>query len=106
MSTAGEKPDAESLRKDIEESREELGDTVEALAGKADVKGRAKAKVEEGKEELRELKEGAKAKARSAADQAKEQPAPTGGIVAAVLGALGIAWLMRRRRRRKRDRAS
>ena len=36
----------EEIRADIEQTREELGDTVEALAAKTDVKAQAKAKVQ------------------------------------------------------------
>jgi hypothetical protein len=36
----------EEIRQDIARTREELGDTVEALASKTDVKGQARAKVE------------------------------------------------------------
>ena len=39
--------DPETIRSEIEETREQLGETVEALADKADVKSHAKAKVEE-----------------------------------------------------------
>ncbi|WP_055469506.1 DUF3618 domain-containing protein [Streptomyces ardesiacus] len=35
----------DELRRQIEQTRGELGDTVEELAGKADVKGRAKARA-------------------------------------------------------------
>jgi hypothetical protein len=35
------------LRAEIEQTREQLGDTVEALAAKADVTGRSKAKIAE-----------------------------------------------------------
>ncbi|PZT69791.1 DUF3618 domain-containing protein [Streptomyces sp. SW4] len=35
----------DELRRQIEQTRSELGDTVEELAGKADVKGRAKARA-------------------------------------------------------------
>ena len=38
-------PEPEEIRQEIVEAREELGDTVEALAEKADVKGRAKQKA-------------------------------------------------------------
>ena len=41
--------DPEELRREIEHTREELGDTVEALAYKADVKAQAKERVEEAK---------------------------------------------------------
>ena len=36
---------AEEIRDDIEQTREQLGDTAAALAGKADVKARAKEKI-------------------------------------------------------------
>jgi uncharacterized protein DUF3618 len=38
---------AEDLRRDIEQTREELGDTAAALGAKADVKGRAKERANE-----------------------------------------------------------
>jgi len=37
----------DELRRDIEQTREELGDTAAALGAKADVKGRAKERVNE-----------------------------------------------------------
>ncbi|HUR87311.1 MAG TPA: DUF3618 domain-containing protein [Solirubrobacteraceae bacterium] len=42
----------EALLVEIEETREELGATVEALAHKADVKAQVHEKVEEGREQL------------------------------------------------------
>ena len=44
--SAGAKPDVEALREDIKQTRAELGETVQALAAKADVKARAKEQVE------------------------------------------------------------
>jgi hypothetical protein len=41
--------DPEQIREEIEETRRELGDTVEALAAKADVKALANEKVERAK---------------------------------------------------------
>jgi hypothetical protein len=38
------------IREDIEQTREELGETVEALAAKTDVKAQARAKVQETKQ--------------------------------------------------------
>jgi len=46
--------DPAALRAEIAEIRADLGDTVEALAAKADVKAQAHAKVEQTKEQLRE----------------------------------------------------
>ncbi|MEU0739747.1 DUF3618 domain-containing protein [Streptomyces sp. NPDC006134] len=42
---AGGAKGPDELRRQIEQTRHELGDTVEELAGKADVKGRAKARA-------------------------------------------------------------
>jgi hypothetical protein len=44
----------EEIRADIEQTRAEVGDTVEALAAKTDVKARAQERVEEVKETVRE----------------------------------------------------
>ncbi len=41
-----EAQDPEAIKEQIEATREELGDTVEALASKTDVKAQAKRKVE------------------------------------------------------------
>ncbi len=46
--TASEQPDdAQQLREEIERTREHLGETVEQLAAKVDVKGRAQARAAE-----------------------------------------------------------
>ena len=37
--------DSETIRREIEATREDMGDTVDALGSKADVKGRAKGAV-------------------------------------------------------------
>jgi hypothetical protein len=66
------------IQADIEATREELGDTVEALTEKADVKKQAKRKVDE-------------AKAKVAANQ--DGFAVIGGVVA--VGLL-VVWIRRR----------
>jgi uncharacterized protein DUF3618 len=66
----------EQLREEIQATREELGETVEAFADKADVKAHAKEKVEE-----------IKSRARSRA------PLIAG---AGILVALIVLWLIRR----------
>lgn len=59
----------DEIREDIEETREELGDTAAALAQKADVKGQAKAKVRDAKQRA-----GAKADSiKEAATEKKEE---------------------------------
>jgi ElaB/YqjD/DUF883 family membrane-anchored ribosome-binding protein len=55
----------EEIRADIEQTREELGDTVEALAAKTDVKARAQDRVTE-------IKDAAQAKREQIAGKARE----------------------------------
>lgn len=104
----------EEIRADIEQTREDLGDTAAALAEKADVKGQAKAKAEDIKKALGSKKEEASAKAKdmgrkareatpesvgegahSAMTHAQENPVPV-GLVAAFLGGLMVGWMLAR----------
>ena len=101
-------PDPEELRREIDETRAELGDTVEALSHKADVKGRAKDKVEERKQavsakadELKQKVSGAtpddvKSAASDAAGTARERP-EIPAIAGALLFGLLLGWLLGRR---------
>lgn len=57
----------DEIREEIEQTREQLGDTVEALGAKTDVKGRAQEKVEEVKGTARAKVEEVKEKVASAA---------------------------------------
>ena len=99
----------EDIRSDIEETREQLGETVEALAEKADVKGQAKAKVDETKQRFTRKATDAKEKiagaspdqaktaASSAASTAQDRPLPfaVGGAFAV---GLVIGLLIAKRR--------
>jgi ElaB/YqjD/DUF883 family membrane-anchored ribosome-binding protein len=58
--------DPEQLQREIEQTREQLGDTVEALAQKADVKAQAKRKIEQTKETVTDKKERLVGKAKEA----------------------------------------
>jgi uncharacterized protein DUF3618 len=82
--------DTEQLRREIERTRTELGQTVEALSHKADVKAQARARAEVAKQQARQRAELVKG-------QARERPAlPLAvGIGVAVVG----LWLLRRKRR-------
>jgi vacuolar-type H+-ATPase subunit E/Vma4 len=74
MSTADNTQEArspEEIRADIEQTREEVGDTVEALAAKTDVKAQAREKVEEIKGTVRAKADEVKAKAQTRADEVK-----------------------------------
>ncbi|HWT24704.1 MAG TPA: DUF3618 domain-containing protein [Solirubrobacteraceae bacterium] len=62
----GEEPTPEQLRTEIEQTRAELGDTVEALAAKSDVKTRAREKADEFKRTATSKKDELVAKAKGA----------------------------------------
>jgi paraquat-inducible protein B len=83
--------DPETLRRDIEQTRSELGATVEALSQKADVKSQVKEKVDEGKVQLRERQEAVR-------KDVAERPAPFAAGAAVGVGVL-VLWAVRRRRR-------
>jgi hypothetical protein len=63
--------DPEEIEQEIEQTREELGDTVAAVTDKADVKKQAKAKVSGAKKKAAEKKDAAKQKAADTTQQAK-----------------------------------
>jgi ElaB/YqjD/DUF883 family membrane-anchored ribosome-binding protein len=94
----------EEIRADIEQTREDLGDTVEALAAKTDVKGQAKAKVDSVKEKVSGAKAGAAEHTPSSArdgfaqasETARSNPVPTAAI-AAFVGGLLVGIVLARR---------
>jgi len=61
------KPDVALLRAEIQQTRHDLGETVQALAAKADVKARAKDQVEQTKQRVKAQASGAADKVRDAA---------------------------------------
>jgi len=95
-----EAKDPEQIREEIEETRRELGDTVEALAAKADVKARVHDKVETTKESVAHKRDDLLGKARGASpdsvtagasqatQKARENPVPMAAIGAFVVGFL------------------
>ncbi len=99
--------DPEEIQREIEQTREQLGDTVEALAQKADVKAQAKQKLEDTKETVSQKREQLLGKARestpdsatSAAAQAS-QKAQENPVPLAALGGLAIGFLIGRLTRR------
>ena len=82
----------EEIRESIAQTREELGDTVAALAAKTDVKARAKEKAAlvkaQGSQKLRERLEGISRQVR-----ANPRPAAIGAAATAGL----LVWRLRRR---------
>jgi len=81
------------LREDIEQTRQQLGQTAEALAAKADVKARTKQKVSQ-------VKEQAAARATQAREQAADgwlsNPSALAAAAAVVFAGIAIAAWRRR----------
>jgi ElaB/YqjD/DUF883 family membrane-anchored ribosome-binding protein len=101
---------AEEIRADIEQTREQVGDTVEALAAKTDVKAQAKQKVDEIKGNVRERGENLKSRAQSTTPESAQQSA--GQVVArvrenpapaAIGGAILLGFLLGRLTGRRKD---
>jgi ABC-type hemin transport system substrate-binding protein len=88
--------DPRLLAEEIERTREQLGETVEALAAKVDVKARAQ-------EKANQLTERVEAKARRAAktvQQMRRRPVPL-AVSAGVVGAAVVVTLLIMRWRRR-----
>ena len=97
----GEPRSPEAIRADIAQTRQEVGDTVEALAAKTDVKARAHEKVDEIRATVRSktqssTPEGAQKGGRQVVDTVRANPAPFALAGAALFGFL-VARLTGRR---------
>lgn len=109
--------DPEALRKDIEATRQQLADTVDALSYKADVRARAQDKARELREQLAETGRRAKTEALNRVphtpEEARGQARQLGGrvrerpawVVGAVVVLIGLLLLGRRRGKRATTRA-
>ena len=92
--------DPAQIQHDIEQTREELGDTVEALAQKADVKAQAKQKIDETTASIAQKREQLLGKAKEASpdsaataatqasQKARENPLPLAAAAAFAFGFL------------------
>jgi len=106
--------DPDTIREEIEATRQELGDTIEALAEKTDLRAQAKHKLEKTKAYASEKKDDLLAKeenllgkateaspdsvasaANQAAQKARKNPVPL-----AAIGAFALGWAVGRRSRR------
>jgi DNA anti-recombination protein RmuC len=97
QSTAGETKTPEEIRAEIEQTREQLGDTVEALAEKTDVKTQARNRIQAVKEAAAEaMPESVDAGVEQISSTVRERPLPfaTGGAFAA--GVI-VGWRLGRR---------
>ncbi|MDX6302137.1 MAG: hypothetical protein QOF53_3351 [Nocardioidaceae bacterium] len=115
-----QKPDIEELQANIEQTRQELGDTVEALTAKLDVKSRAKARVNDtklrtkaqlndvqarAKGQLSDVQARAKglttqARSKATTDDGKPAPAALAGAGAVLASLLLVTGLVVWRKRR------
>jgi hypothetical protein len=92
------KPDIGQLQADIEQTRQELGETVDALTAKLDVKSRARARLSNTKERAVVQLRGVQAKATT--DEGKPAPAVLAGagVLAAVVVLATTLAVWRKRR--------
>jgi ElaB/YqjD/DUF883 family membrane-anchored ribosome-binding protein len=96
----GSEKSPEEIRADIDETREELGDTVEALAAKTDVKAQAKDRITQVKHTAQHRKDEFVSRARDATPDSagagaeqivstvKNRPLPFSAIAAFAVGVL------------------
>ncbi|GAA0512262.1 hypothetical protein Ade02nite_43950 [Paractinoplanes deccanensis] len=108
---AAPKPSIDELRAEIKATRAELGETVQALAAKADVKARAKDQVEQtkarAKDQVEQTKQRLLGKVRTTADRVnhtgeevvRTSPVPLPLVVAGVVAIVGVILIVRGRRR-------
>lgn len=107
--TESSNPTPDEIRDEIEQTRAELGDTVDALTAKLDVKAQVKDRVAGAKTSVTDAaakaKQAAPAPLQSALDQAQvkaaplvEQARPYGKQIAAGVGAVLVLLLALRRR--------
>jgi ElaB/YqjD/DUF883 family membrane-anchored ribosome-binding protein len=99
----------EEIRADIEQTRDEVGDTVEALAAKTDVKGQAQQRIADAKATVQRKRDELTGKAKNTTPQSaqqsgqqlvtkvRENPAPV-AISGAALAGFVLGRLTGRRR--------
>lgn len=103
------KPSVEEIRAEIKLTRAELGETVQALAAKADVKARAREQVEQTRQRVKvqavEAAERLRSRVRAATEpqdgtsDVRAGGVPVSLIVAGVVALAGIILIVRGRRR-------
>lgn len=98
--TAGT-PDIDALQADIEATREQLGETVDSLAAKLDVKGRTRARLQTSKQQatdtLLTVRDQAKDRATDENGEVHREVLIGAGVLAAATVALVVVFAVRRR---------
>ncbi len=104
----GQQKTPQEIEAEIEQTRQELGDTVEALAGKADVKAQAKDKIAQMRDSAQHKKDelttraggatpdSAGAGAQQLASTVQRKPLPF-AAAGAFAGGVLVGWILRRR---------
>ena len=95
----GNDPEAERIIADIEATRAELGDTVDALAGKLDVRAQARSQVDDARQRVSQQVETLRDRATDHQGNPTTQAKALAGAVAAAL--VGLVVLRRVRHRRQ-----
>lgn len=89
--------DASEIREQIAQERAELGETVKALAEKADVKGRVQKKASESAEHIREVApDHIVSGVHTASTTVRRRPVPVAAAVLFVVVGLIVGWRLRR----------
>jgi ElaB/YqjD/DUF883 family membrane-anchored ribosome-binding protein len=104
MTTSGNgSGDTEALRAEIEQTRAALGDTVQALAAKADVKARVRESAAQTRAKVRQRAAETTAQLREQATNAsagaRQAPVPWPAVAAAATAAVLAVLVLRWRRR-------
>jgi hypothetical protein len=104
MTTSGNgSGDAEALRAEIAQTRAALGDTVQALAAKADVKARVRESAAETRARVRQRAAQTTAQLREqathASAEARRAPVPWAAMAAGAVAAIVALVVLSRRRR-------
>lgn len=87
----------DELRREIERTRHELGDTVEELAGKMDVKARARARADDLKDRAGAMTVQMRSSAAQVGELGKQHRKPlTAAVGALVMLAVGVVMVQRR----------
>ncbi|MCM0677210.1 DUF3618 domain-containing protein [Micromonospora phytophila] len=106
--------DTDALREEIRRTRVELGETMEALAAKADVKARLRSSADQAKDRMREQAAQTVARVRGRATQqaqvarvqaqekgevVRRNPTPFAALAAGAVAAVIVLMIVRRGRR-------
>ncbi|ASW54587.1 DUF3618 domain-containing protein [Plantactinospora sp. KBS50] len=103
MTVNNGKQDPEALREEIKRTRSDLGETVQALAAKADVKARLKESAAQTTARVRQQAAQRTDRVREQAGQTAEavrrDPVPWAAVAAGVVAVLAVVLVVRGRRR-------